>query len=339
MGIWYKKISYGTVVWVANRDTPIKDKSGVLKLSIHGNLEIRSGGNNMVWSSNSTVSVGSNSPVVELLDTGNLIVWNENKNLIWQSFDYPGDTFLPNMKFGKDLVTGSQRSMTSWKSPDDPSIGEYSSIIDTDGYPQTFGWKGSVLVSRRGPWNGLGFSGFPIEKENGIYTTEFVVNEKEIYHIYALKSSVVQRVILRWDGKTKILQWIERIKDWIVYADKEWNASDWASGCIHKKPLNCENRDGFWKIAGMKVPDTRRSWYDVNMTLGECETACKRNCSCTAYGSLDIRNGGTGCLLWFDELLDTREFDAIQDIYIRVDASELEVVTFLQNTQYTDVYL
>ncbi|KAI3816106.1 hypothetical protein L1987_15795 [Smallanthus sonchifolius] len=294
MGIWYKKISYGTVVWVANRETPLADTSGMLKLSRNGNLQVLSGNSTEFWSSNSTVPVGSNSLVVQLLDTGNLIVWNENKNLIWQSFDYPGDTFLPGMKFGKDLVTGLQRCMTSWKSPDDPSVGEYSSIIDTNGYPQTFGWRGQVLLSRLGPWNGLGFSGFPIEKENGIYSTEFVVNEKEIYHRYALKSSVVQRVVLRWDGKTKILQWIERIKDWIVYADslvdtcdrfslcgpygfcninkhppctcmqgfeprnsEEWKASDWASGCIRKKPLNCGNGDGFWKIAGVKVPDTR----------------------------------------------------------------------------------
>ncbi|KAI3695899.1 hypothetical protein L1987_78903 [Smallanthus sonchifolius] len=365
LGIWYKKISYGTIVWVANRETPITDTSGMIKLSRNGNLQLLSGNSTEIWSSNSTVPVGSNSPVVQLLDTGNLIVWNENKNLIWQSFDYPGDTFLPGMKFGPDLVTGLQRCLTSWKSPDDPSIGEYSYIVNTNGYPQTLGWRGQVLVSRLGPWNGLGFSGFPIEKENGIYTTEFVVSEKEIYHKYSLKSSVVQRVVLRWDGKTKILHWIERIKDWIVYADslvdtcdrfslcgpygicsinkhppcgcmqgfetrnaEEWKASDWASGCIRKKPLNCGNGDGFWKIAGVKVPDTRRSWYDVNMTLGECETACKRNCSCTGYGSLDIRNGGTGCLLWFSELLDTREFDAFQDIYIRVDASELEGILF-----------
>ncbi|KAF5794660.1 putative non-specific serine/threonine protein kinase [Helianthus annuus] len=33
VGIWYKKISTGTVVWVANRETPITDKSGMLELS------------------------------------------------------------------------------------------------------------------------------------------------------------------------------------------------------------------------------------------------------------------------------------------------------------------
>ncbi|KAJ0489441.1 putative protein kinase RLK-Pelle-DLSV family [Helianthus annuus] len=60
------------------------------------------------------------------------------------------------------------------------------------------------------------------------------------------------------------------------------------------------------------------------MTLGECEIACKRNCSCTAYTSLDIRNGGSGCLLWLDELLDTRKYAVDQDIYIRMSASKLE---------------
>ncbi|KAJ0804287.1 putative protein kinase RLK-Pelle-DLSV family [Helianthus annuus] len=336
LGIWYKKISYGTVVWVANRNTPIADRSGMLKLSKQGNLVICSGNNPMVWSSNST---SNNSVLVaQILDTGNLVVWNKNK-MIWQSFDYPGDTHLPGMKIGKDLITGSQRL------------------------------QGEILVGRLGPWNGLGFSGLPIEKENHIYSIKFVMNEKDIYATYELKSSVVQRVVVTWDGKSMSLQWIERIKDWIVYANaeadtcdqyslcgpygictinknppcscmdgfeprnpKEWEASDWVSGCIRKKPLHCKNGneivdgdgDGFWKIVGVKVPDTQRSWYNMSMTLRECEMACKGNCNCTGYANLDIRNGGSGCLLWLDELLDTREYDADQDIYIRMAASELE---------------
>ncbi|KAK9059755.1 hypothetical protein SSX86_020459 [Deinandra increscens subsp. villosa] len=363
LAIWYKKISYGTAVWVANRETPITDRSGILKLTRKGKLVILCSHNPIVWSSNSVVSVGSNnSVVVQLLDTGNLVVWDKN-SLIWQSFDYPGNTFLPGMKFGKDLVTGFQRSLTSWKSPDDPSIGEYNNKHDTNGYPQTFGRRGEVLIGRLGPWNGLGFSGFPVEKENQIYAAEFVMNEKEIYYTYALKTSVVQRIVLTSYGQTLFLHWIERIKDWIVYANaavdacdrfslcgpygicsinkhppctcmqgfeprnpEEWEVSDWVSGCVRKKPLNCGNGNGdrFWKIARVKVPDTRRSWYSVSMTLGECEMTCKRNCSCTGYTSLDIRNGGSGCLIWLDELLDTREYDVDQDIYIRMAASELE---------------
>lgn len=33
VGIWYKKVSTGTVTWVANRDAPISDHSGVLNIT------------------------------------------------------------------------------------------------------------------------------------------------------------------------------------------------------------------------------------------------------------------------------------------------------------------
>ncbi|KAM0042713.1 putative non-specific serine/threonine protein kinase [Helianthus debilis subsp. tardiflorus] len=97
LGIWYKKISICTVVWVANRETPITDRSGMFKVSSYGNLEIPNGSNTMVWSSKLTVSGRSNKPVVvvmQLLDSGNLVVLESdnnstNQNPIWQSFDYP----------------------------------------------------------------------------------------------------------------------------------------------------------------------------------------------------------------------------------------------------------
>ncbi|CAL5393141.1 unnamed protein product [Camellia sinensis] len=60
------------------------------------------------------------------------------------------------------------------------------------------------------------------------------------------------------------------------------------------------------------------------MTLRECEMVCLENCSCMAYTNLDIRGGGSGCLLWFGELTDIREYSADgPDIYIRTASSEL----------------
>nr|GEV29825.1 G-type lectin S-receptor-like serine/threonine-protein kinase At4g27290 [Tanacetum cinerariifolium] len=323
LGIWFKKISTGTIVWVANRESPINDTSGVLKVRKDGDLVILSGGNNVIWSSNSRVTMRTNDSVVvmQLLDTGNLVVRDEsntNPVFIWQSFDYPGDTLLAGMKLGKDLVTGFERYLTSWKSPDDPSIGVYSNRVDTNGYPQIFKRQGLVLQSRLGPWNGLGFSGSAIDIPNSVYSVEFVVNKDEIYHKFELISSIVQRVILTWDGKILTLQWIERIQEWIVYADlavkdcgrfelcgpngrcsmtrhppctclegfeprfpEEWKASDWSTGCQRKRPLNCGSEYGFQKASRVKLPDTRRSWYNYSMSLRECEMACRMNCSCT----------------------------------------------------------
>nr|KAJ0223006.1 hypothetical protein LSAT_V11C200092150 [Lactuca sativa] len=60
------------------------------------------------------------------------------------------------------------------------------------------------------------------------------------------------------------------------------------------------------------------------MSLAECKKECnlKRNCSCTAYANLDVRNGGSGCLLWFGNLTDIRDFEENQDLYIRIAMTE-----------------
>lgn len=65
------------------------------------------------------------------------------------------------------------------------------------------------------------------------------------------------------------------------------------------------------------------------MTLEACKEMCLRNCSCTAYTNLDIREGGLGCLLWFDNLIDMRKLsDGEQDLYIRMAATELGAFSF-----------
>ncbi|KAF5794653.1 putative protein kinase RLK-Pelle-DLSV family [Helianthus annuus] len=366
LGIWYKKISTGTVVWVANRETPITDDSGRLKLSRQGDLLIRSGDNTIIWSSNSTISTISNNPVVvvQLLDTGNLIVWDrstKNERVIWQSFDHPGNTFLPGMKFGKDLETGRERVIIPWKSADDPSPGEYLHWLDTNGYPQMFVRKGSVIRWRYGPWNGRNFQALRMKNPNPIYSVQFVFNEKEIYFKYELKTSVVQRIVVLPDDTTEHLRWMDQIQDWVVHSVRavteicggyglcgpygscngnryppctcmagfkprvpdEWDRGNGSSGCERKRDFDCGSGSGFKRISGLIFPDTRRSWYNQSMTLEECEMACSLNCNCTAFANSDIRNGGRGCLLWFDELIDTTESDDKQDLYIKLAATEL----------------
>ncbi|KAD2392724.1 hypothetical protein E3N88_39701 [Mikania micrantha] len=367
LGIWYKKISTGTIVWVANRETPITDDSGLLKLSIDGNLQILSGNSTKVWSSNSTVSMMNNALVavmVQLLNTGNLVVWeisSRNQSVIWQSFDYPVDTMLPGMKFGKNSVTGREWSLTPWKSPDDPSPGPYYHWLDPTGYPQMFVRQGQVLLWRFGPWNGLKFQGLPLENPNPLYSLEFVHNEEETYFTYKLKTSDVQRLYVMPDDTTLQLHWIDQIQDWAIYSiaavtdscgryglcgpygscsinryppckcmagfrprvPDEWDRANGTSGCERIKALDCGNGDGFKRISGVAFPDTRHSWYNRSMTLEECEIVCRMNCKCTAYANLDITEGGSGCLLWFGELIDIREYDEKQDLYIKLAASEL----------------
>ncbi|XP_076890254.1 G-type lectin S-receptor-like serine/threonine-protein kinase At4g27290 [Bidens hawaiensis] len=364
LGIWYNKIQVTTVVWVANRETPLNATSGVLTLTSNGTLILLNHANTIIWSSNSTIA--ANNPVAQLLHTGNLMIRNQNEtvpdNYIWQSFDYPGDTFLPSMKFGMDFVKGLDKYLTSWRSVDDPSLGEYTNRFDSSGYPQILLRKGTRLEFNSGPWNGLRFSGMPNLKPNEIYTFGFEFNERELYYKYELvNSSVVSRFILSTQGILERFIWIERSLQWEIYVrgqrdscdtyglcgaygvcnindsppcgclrgfepqfPEEWRRGDWENGCVRNVELDCLGGDGFEKLSGVKVPDTRRSWFNVNMNIEECERECLRNCNCTAYGNLDIGRG-SGCLIWFDNLVDMRVYaEDGQDIFVRMAASEID---------------
>ncbi|KAG4989584.1 hypothetical protein JHK85_032567 [Glycine max] len=158
LAIWYTNASSYTVVWVANRNTPLQNNSGVLKLNEKGIRELLSATNGAIWSSNIS-SKAVNNPVAYLLDLGNFVVksgHDTNKNsFLWQSFDYPTDTLMSGMKLEWNIETGLERSLTSWKSVEDPAEGEYASKIELRGYPQLVRFKGPDIKTRIGSWNGF----------------------------------------------------------------------------------------------------------------------------------------------------------------------------------------
>ncbi|KAK2976696.1 hypothetical protein RJ640_013952 [Escallonia rubra] len=355
MGIWYKEtLPVRTVVWVANRKTPLTDISGELKLiSDPGILVLANASGNIIWSTNTSRPAQRPVLVAQLLDSGNLVVRDvqtDDGNFLWQSFDYPSDTLLPGMKLGKDFETGLERYLSSWKSNDDPSPGDFTYHCDPSGYPQNVIRKGSGEQYRSGPWNGVRFSGAPSLVPNALYRYRVVFNDKEVYYTYDLiYSSVISRMMLSPNGVLQRWTWPGgRSQGWVLYLVKptdycdtyslcgaygtcnigvspqckclnkfapkypdDWAKTDWTNGCIRKTPLDCYNNrssDGFLRYSNVKLPDTRNSWFNVSLTLEECQKACSSNCSCMAYANLDIRDGGSGCLLWFGHLIDIRDF-------------------------------
>ncbi|KEH19661.1 S-locus lectin kinase family protein [Medicago truncatula] len=367
LGIWYKNIPVQTVVWVANGVKPINDSSsGILTLNDTGNLVLKQR-DEVVWYT--TSQQGSLNPVAQLLDSGNLVIRGEKETnpevYLWQSFDYPSDTILPGMKLGWNLRTHTERRMTSWKSPDDPSPGDlyWGSLLYN--YPEQYLMQGTKKYVRVGPWNGLHFSGVPDQKPNNVYAYNFVSNKDEIYYTYSmLNDSVISRMELNqtdsiyyryvWSEDQQIWNVMKSLpKDRCDYYRKcgvygictitgsllceclsgfsprspaAWNSSDWSQGCVRNKPLNCTNKlnDGFVKVKGLKIPDCSHTWVDQTIGLNECRLKCLNNCSCTAYTNSNITGEGSGCVMWFGDLIDIREFENDgQDLYIRMDASEL----------------
>ncbi|XP_030510041.1 G-type lectin S-receptor-like serine/threonine-protein kinase At4g27290 [Cannabis sativa] len=105
-----------------------------------------------------------------------------------------------------------------------------------------------------------------------------------------------------------------------------WNTMYWSQGCERNSPLSChgEETDGFLKFSDLKLPDAQHTWVNKSMNLRECRAKCLSNCSCMAYTNSDIRGEGSGCVVWFGDLFDIRQFSSGgQDIYIRLSASEI----------------
>ncbi|KAK9155985.1 hypothetical protein Sjap_003465 [Stephania japonica] len=291
---------------------------------------------------------------------------DDSNGYVWQSFDYPSENLINGMKFGWNLKTGLNRNLRSWKSSDDPSNGDFVYEMDRRGFPELVFRKGSVNLYRTGPWTGIQFSGTPELKSNPVFEPSFLHTDEEVYYSFRLKGSVVSILRLDSTGSLNRITWNDRSLQWVVMlsvmkdlcnkyglcgvhgvcniddtvpckclkgfvptSPQNWSRVDWSDGCRRRVGLNCTNGvgdDGFQKLSFVKVPDTTFAWVNMSMGLSECQMKCLKNCSCTAFANADVRGSGSGCVLWFGDLIDLREFTAGggQDLYVRMAASELE---------------
>ncbi|OMP04567.1 hypothetical protein COLO4_09513 [Corchorus olitorius] len=282
VGIWYKKIPVRTIVWVANRQNPINDTSGLLMVNSTGNLVLLSQNQTVVWSSNTTKK--AQSPIVQLLDSGNLVLRDERNGdsdseaYLWQSFDYPTDTLLPGMKLGWDLRTGLDRRLVAWKNSDDPSPGDFSWGIELQyNNPEVVMWKGSKKFYRSGLWNGLGFSGAPELRFNPLFHFRFVSNKDEVFYAFFLQDkSLLTRIVMNQTNYLRQrLVWSDGT--WKVYAlvprdqcDSYGLCGAYGSCIVSQSPV-CQCLDGF-------KPKKPEKWSSMDWSEG-CLRRKPMNCS------------------------------------------------------------
>jgi len=215
LGIWFS-VSGDAVCWVANRDRPINDNSGVLMVSDTGSLLLLDGSaGRIAWSSNSS----STSPVeAQLLDVGNLVVRSRGSAaILWHSFDHPSNVLLSGMKVGRDFSTGAEWYLTSWRSADDPSPGAYLRKLDTSGRPDNVVWHGGVKTFRTGPWNGVRFGGIPevLAYQEGLFDYQMVMSSREVTYGYnARRGAPFTYVVLTDGGVVKRLVWDASSRAW-----------------------------------------------------------------------------------------------------------------------------
>ncbi|KAK8612547.1 hypothetical protein V6N13_092660 [Hibiscus sabdariffa] len=298
VGIWYHQIPEKTVVWVANRDNPIKDTSGILRIDSRGNLALFQENQTLpVWSTNISIA-GTRNSVAQILDSGNLVLIQNDtrKALLWQSFGHPTNTWLSFMKLGFNLRTGLNQVYTSWKSPDDPGVGNYSFKMIQGVSPQMVLYKGSGPLWRSGTWTGKRWSGIPEMTQNFIFRDSFVNTADELsFSSDAKNASIITRWVTNETGVIQRITWNNQARRWIRFystpkeqcdfyghcgpngycnpylgdfectcfpgfepkSPEAWYIRDGAGGCMRKTGISlCGNGEGFVKFPNVKVPDT-----------------------------------------------------------------------------------
>ncbi|XP_060674733.1 G-type lectin S-receptor-like serine/threonine-protein kinase At4g27290 isoform X2 [Ziziphus jujuba] len=288
VGLWYKKTP-DIIVWVANRDNPITDSNVTFIITNNGKLALLNNRTkSIIWSINTSFAATRN-PSVRLLDTGNLVVIDgdkdiysfnnntsddDNSDYLWQSFDYPSDTFLAGMKLGWNFETGSQRYLTSWKTDDDPSTGDYIYWLSPRGLPQLFvSMKTTtttkmVIKYRSGPWNGVHFGGTPKAPVFPLFKSFLVSNKDELYYTFkANVKSAVTRVKVNPTGLSDRLVLYNRSTQWSVLYTVPYEPCDNYGFCgangicrMNRDPL-CECLEGF-------VPRSEEEWKMLNWSSG-----------------------------------------------------------------------
>ena len=359
VGIWYHNLPGQVVVWVANRERPLLDTSGFITFDPRGNLIILDsiGSSIVIASGAGTTSLTT----ATLLDSGNLVLreWTDQGNgqVLWQSFDNPTDTFLAGMKLGLD---GRQnRLVTSWMSPQDPSPGEFSMGLDPNGTKQLMIWRRGKVYWTSGIWDGHKFPRLNKNEACYVHDLGYVANWSGGYYSYNLKdSSTISRGVMDYTGQEKRLTWLE--DKWVIFGaqpakvaceipyycgadglcnnntsppckclfgfeptkEEQWELGNWAEGCKRKLPLKCGDGDGFLRLSNVTFPIFYSNIENSSVGLEDCMAKCLSNCSCTAYASAN--GNGTGCLLWFRELMGLQESsDGLRNLYVRLVASEL----------------
>nr|GEZ53294.1 G-type lectin S-receptor-like serine/threonine-protein kinase At1g61490 [Tanacetum cinerariifolium] len=278
LGIWFKNITLRKIIWVANRENPlsVSDTSSSLTVVGDGNLRILDGERNTVWSTNITLQ--SNKTTAKLTDTGDFCLNDTISEIIlWESFDYPSNSLLPSMKLGTNGKTQGKHLMTSWKSVEDPTPGNFVVGLSAERPPQIFTWNGSKPHWRGGPWDGGKFIGIPEQdpgyselinlvpdnSQGGGYLTINVFNSNDFRWLYLQPDGVFQMIYLDEDNK---ISWeapknpcdvygvcgafaictsnksprCDCLKGFVPESNEEWGKSNWTRGCVRRSELLCE---------------------------------------------------------------------------------------------------
>ncbi|KAJ0962408.1 hypothetical protein J5N97_030236 [Dioscorea zingiberensis] len=356
IGIWYKRVSELTPVWVANRATPVSDPTkSLLHISHEGNLVLQDQlAKSLIWSTNATIS--SYSTVAVLQDNGNLVLRDgeNSSNVFWQSFENPTHTWLSGGKLAFNKRTGVSQRLTSWKNPENPAPGLFSLEIGQNGQ-YISQWNMSKSYWTTGPWDGRTFSQVPVMAEHFMFDYTYVNNSEEIYFSFSvIDNATIARLIMDVSGQMKFLKWVEAVRVWTQFwcgpeaqcqvtafcgpfgscneqrlrhkctcvkgfsqrSLKDWDLSDYSGGCTRITPLQCGGNTSAY-VEEDKFLLISSVRLPTDAQQFQAGNVDECEQACLNNCSCTAYSYGTTCSLWYGGLLN------LQDQYDGADGGTL----------------
>ncbi|KAJ0668176.1 putative protein kinase RLK-Pelle-SD-2b family [Helianthus annuus] len=319
--VWFTKPLFNgdrTVVWMANRDSPINGKRSILSLSKTGNLVLLDADQELpIWTTRTRDSTGS--AELKLNNSGNLYLQSKDKQILWQSFGSPTDTLLPNQPLTKDAELVSSRSQTNYSS------GFYKMIFDNDNVlrlvysgPKVTGvyWPNPELRA----WDS-GRSTYGSERTATIdQFGRFISSDGLFFNTSDDGGQPMRRLTLDFDGNVRVYSLDEGNRIWKVTWQaiaqtctihgscgenstcssepsygrkctclphhKMVNRTDWSYGCEPEfRSSSCGNANG--EDGFLQLPHFDFYGYDLkylpNTTLDVCMQECMNMCNCKGF--------------------------------------------------------
>ncbi|XP_062014766.1 G-type lectin S-receptor-like serine/threonine-protein kinase At1g61490 [Rosa rugosa] len=252
-------------------------------------------------------------------------------HFIWRSFDYPGDTMLPNMVLGYNRKSGKSNILTAWKNENDPSTAIFS----------VAGGLAKEMPGQMSMWNmELFLSLIEYLMETLAYMDISPEGKLKLmhsdnggnWHVYwqaqqnpcDIYGACGPFGVCNNASASSICRCL---KGFVPKSDNEWSKRNWTGGCVRETNLLCEShtsqsvslkeeKDKFEKMVMVKVPDIHE--YRPLQAEGKsehCKLKCLHNCSCLAYAFVNE----IGCLVWSKDLVDIQEFPSGGvDLFIRL---------------------
>ncbi|CAJ1958133.1 unnamed protein product [Sphenostylis stenocarpa] len=291
----------GYAVWIANRNDPIYNNSGVLLTLNHsGALSITSQGRNPIILYSPVLPTTKN-VAVTLLDSGNLILGEYDasgsmKKVMWQSFDHPSDVLLPGMKLGVNHKTNQSWLVVSSFSTINPSSGFFA----LEWEPR----KGELVIKREeiiywtsGVLRNNKFDNVPRHMQL-MYEYNTVSNKDEESFSYVSHNDHSQWVLFS-NGN------LQDTENGDIAQAQNCNGYKTKEGCeIWEDQPVCRHSDDTFEVQSgyfdHPTPQNNDSYADdknITLTETDCKNFCWRNCNCVGFATYFPNQ--TGCKYYY----------------------------------------